>query len=143
VFGKLIQIIMGSGEPVHHGVKIDKPTPVENYQKSSTGLEFADLKVGNGKAAAKGDEVLVHYTGWLKSGKRFDSSAVKKRPFVFKIGARKVIRGWDEGVQGMNVGGIRQLRVPPSLGYGPMGRAPRIPGNNATLIFEIELLSIT
>jgi len=141
MFKKLIGMITGSSESVREGVQIDKPIHVEAYKKTDTGLNIADLKIGDGAAAEKGNQVTVHYTGWLTSGKRFDSSAVRNKPFTFTVGARKVIRGWDEGVQGMKVGGVRQLRVPASLGYGPTGHPPRIP-KNATLIFEIELLSV-
>ncbi|HAA74288.1 TPA: peptidylprolyl isomerase [Candidatus Latescibacteria bacterium] len=141
MFKKLINALTGSGDAVREGVQIDKPIPVDGYQKSDTGLEYTDLTVGTGTAAAKGNQATVHYTGWLTSGKRFDCSAVKNKPFTFTIGARKVIKGWDQGVDGMKVGGIRQLRVPPNLAYGPMGRPPRIP-KNATLVFEIELLAI-
>ncbi len=141
MFKKLIGMITGSEEAVREGVQIDKPIPVESYQKTDMGLEYSDLKVGSGTAAAKGSQATVHYTGWLTSGKRFDSSAVKNKPFTFTIGARKVIKGWDEGVQGMKVGGVRQLKAPPGLAYGSMGHPPRIP-KNATLIFEIELLAV-
>ncbi len=141
MFKKLIGMLTGTSESVREGVQIDKPLHVDAYNKSDTGLNIADLKIGEGVAAAKGKQVTVHYTGWLTSGKRFDSSAVRNKPFTFTVGARKVIRGWDEGVQGMKIGGIRQLRVPASLGYGPTGHPPRIP-KNATLIFEIELLSV-
>ena len=141
MFKKLMGMITGSSESVREGVQIDKPIPVDAYKKTDTGLEVADLKIGDGAAAAKGNQATVHYTGWLTSGKRFDSSAVRNKPFTFTVGARKVIRGWDEGVQGMKVGGIRQLRVPASLGYGRSGHPPRIP-KNATLIFEIQLLSV-
>ena len=141
MFKKLMDMIAGSGDSVREGVQIDKPIPVDGYSKSGSGLEYTDLKAGTGATAAKGSQATVHYTGWLTSGKRFDSSAVKNKPFTFTIGARKVIKGWDEGVEGMKVGGVRQLRVPPNLAYGAMGRPPRIP-KNATLIFEIELISL-
>lgn len=118
-----------------------KPSSVADYTTTDSGLEFADLKVGDGLSPSKGQQVTVHYTGWLTSGKRFDSSVVKKKPFSFNIGQRRVIKGWDEGVLSMKVGGIRQLRVPPGLGYGAGGHPPVIP-KNATLIFEVQLLSI-
>lgn len=141
MFKKLMEMIIGSGDTIREGVQIDKPIAVEGYSKSDTGLEYTDLKRGTGTAAARGNQATVHYTGWLTTGKRFDSSAVKNKPFTFTIGARKVIKAWDEGVEGMKVGGIRQLKCPPNLAYGPMGRPPRIP-KNATLIFEIELLAV-
>ena len=141
MFKKLIQMITGTGDSIREGVQINKPIPVEAYQKTASGLEYSDLQVGEGTVAAKGNQATVHYTGWLTSGKRFDSSAVKNKPFTFTVGARKVIKGWDEGVEGMKLGGVRQLRVPAALGYGPRGHPPRIP-QNATLIFEIQLLGV-
>ena len=125
------------------GVAINAPStvPASDYVKTESGLEYCDLKVGNGASPGKGKQVTVHYTGWLTDGKRFDSSVVKKRPFTFEIGRRRVIKGWDEGVMSRKVGGARQLRVPPALGYGAGGHPPVIP-RNATLIFEVELLSI-
>jgi FKBP-type peptidyl-prolyl cis-trans isomerase len=106
----------------------------------STGLKIEDIKEGTGPAAVKGDMVDVDYTGWLKNGKQFDSSKGKK-PFTFTIGAGQVIKGWDEGVQGMKVGGIRKLYIPPNLGYGQRGAGRVIPPN-AELVFEVELLKI-
>ncbi|HEY7424709.1 MAG TPA: FKBP-type peptidyl-prolyl cis-trans isomerase [Gemmataceae bacterium] len=103
-------------------------------------LKYEDLKEGTGDEAKKGDTVEVHYTGWLTDGKKFDSSVDRKQPFSFKLGARMVIRGWDEGVAGMKVGGKRKLTIPSELGYGAAGRGPIPP--NATLIFEVELLKI-
>ena len=117
------------------------PSSVASYTTTDSGLEYADLKVGDGASPAKGQRVTVHYTGWLTNGKRFDSSVVKNKPFSFDIGQRRVIKGWDEGVLSMRIGGVRQLRVPPALGYGAGGHPPVIP-KNATLIFEVELLSI-
>lgn len=138
---KLIDMVTGSGRRVRDGVQIEAPLPVEAYRRSDTGLEYYDLKPGTGKLAERGSMVTVHYTGWLTNGKRFDSSAARNKPFTFTVGARKVIKGWDEGVEGMKVGGVRQLRVPAKLGYGAPGRPPRIP-KNATLVFEIELLNV-
>ncbi len=136
----LLGFLFGMGEKKQEGVGIAAPLEVKEYSKTDSGLEYADLTVGEGASVKKGQQVTVHYTGWLTSGKRFDSSAVKKKPFTFTVGARKVIKGWDEGVVAMKVGGVRQLRVPAALAYGPMGRPPRIP-KNATLVFEIEVLS--
>ena len=141
MFKKLIEMLVGGGDTIRDGVQIDKPIPVDAYTSSASGLEIADLKPGSGAAAAKGNQATVHYSGWLTTGKRFDSSAVKNKPFTFTVGARKVIKGWDEGVEGMKVGGVRQLRVPAALGYGQRGHPPRIP-QSATLIFEIELLAV-
>ena len=119
------------------------PTPVSDgdYQTTSTGLKLYDLQVGDGPSPANGQKVTVHYTGWLTNGKQFDSSLGRNKPFTFEIGKRKVIRGWDEGVLSMKVGGRRQLRIPPALGYGAAGSPPAIP-KNATLIFEVQLLSV-
>ena len=104
------------------------------------GLEYQDIKTGTGAEAKPGETVTVHYTGWLVSGKKFDSSVDRGTPFTFSLGAGQVIKGWDEGVAGMKVGGKRKLHIPPSLGYGASGGGPIPP--NATLIFDVELLSV-
>ncbi|MFM9888984.1 MAG: FKBP-type peptidyl-prolyl cis-trans isomerase, partial [Burkholderiales bacterium] len=88
---------------------------------TSTGLIIEDIALGEGDAAASGQDVTVHYTGWLTDGKKFDSSKDRNDPFVFALGGRQVIAGWDEGVQGMKVGGVRKLTIPPQLGYGARG----------------------
>ena len=106
-----------------------------------SGLKYDDLVVGTGPEAKAGQSVTVHYTGWLTDGKKFDSSKDRKDPFVFPLGAGRVIKGWDEGVQGMKVGGKRKLTIPPGLGYGPRGAGNAIPPN-ATLVFEVELLKV-
>jgi peptidylprolyl isomerase len=108
--------------------------------KTSSGLQYWDIKPGTGRTADKGNTVRVHYTGWLTSGKKFDSS-VGGQPFQFRIGAHQVIAGWEEGVTGMKVGGKRQLRIPPDLAYGKEGYPGAIPPN-ATLVFDIELLRV-
>jgi FKBP-type peptidyl-prolyl cis-trans isomerase len=108
---------------------------------TKSGLKYEDLKEGTGDEAKAGNTVEVHYTGWLKDGKKFDSSVDRKKPFSFKLGAGKVIKGWDEGVAGMKVGGKRKLTIPPNLGYGADG-TPGIPPN-AELTFEVELLKVT
>jgi FKBP-type peptidyl-prolyl cis-trans isomerase len=109
--------------------------------QAPSGLTIEDLVLGEGAAAASGQSVTVHYTGWLTSGSKFDSSKDRNDPFVFHLGAGQVIRGWDEGVQGMLVGGKRKLTIPPELGYGARGAGGVIPPN-ATLVFEVELLEI-
>ena len=106
---------------------------------SSSGLQYIDLKVGTGATAQAGQTVAVHYTGWLENGKKFDSSVDRGQPFSFPLGAGRVIKGWDEGVQGMKVGGKRKLIIPSNLGYGARGAGGVIPPH-ATLIFEVELL---
>ncbi|HKM99488.1 MAG TPA: FKBP-type peptidyl-prolyl cis-trans isomerase [Candidatus Binataceae bacterium] len=111
-----------------------------------SGLKYKDLKVGTGAVAHAGDQVSVHYTGWLQNpdgskGKKFDSSRDRGQPFAFGLGAQQVIKGWDDGVQGMRVGGERELIIPPALGYGQSGAGGVIPPN-ATLIFDVELLAI-
>ncbi|GIK25466.1 MAG: peptidylprolyl isomerase [Rhodocyclales bacterium] len=106
-----------------------------------SGLIYDDITVGSGDAAALGQTVSVHYTGWLTDGTKFDSSKDRNEPFEFPLGAGYVIRGWDEGVQGMRVGGVRKLTIPPELGYGARGAGGVIPPN-ATLIFEVDLLEI-
>ena len=108
---------------------------------TSSGLEYWDITQGTGATATSGKHVKVHYTGWLTSGKKFDSSVDRKEPFEFKLGNGDVIKGWDEGVEGMKVGGKRQLRVPPQLGYGSQGAGGVIPPN-ATLIFDVQLLEV-
>ena len=110
-----------------------------------SGLKIEEVVEGGGAVAAAGQSVTVHYTGWLTDGvikgRKFDSSKDRKDPFVFPLGAGHVIKGWDEGVQGMKVGGTRLLTIPPSLGYGARGAGGVIPPN-ATLLFEVELLAV-
>lgn len=108
---------------------------------TASGLQYLDLTVGNGDTAKAGKTVTVHYTGWLTDGKKFDSSKDRNDPFQFNLGANEVIRGWDEGVQGMQVGGVRKLTIPAALGYGARGAGRDIPPN-ATLVFEVELLGV-
>lgn len=113
----------------------------KNWVASPTGLEYAEIKPGSGPAAKSGDVVTVHYKGWLDNGTVFDTTRKPGRqPFAFKLGAGQVIKGWDEGVAGMNVGGVRELKIPPALGYGSqdMGNIPP----NSTLHFEVELIKI-
>jgi len=120
------------------------PTKVEGKPKSTaSGVQYWDLKAGTGVTATNGKTVTVHYTGWLASnGKKFDSSVDRGQPFMFQLGAGHVIKGWEEGVAGMKVGGKRQLRIPPELGYGARGAGGVIPPN-ATLLFDVELLDVS
>ncbi|NVD99272.1 FKBP-type peptidyl-prolyl cis-trans isomerase [Massilia sp. BJB1822] len=111
-----------------------------------SGLQYEDITTGDGAEAKAGQNVTVHYTGWLRNddgskGPKFDSSKDRNAPFEFALGAGMVIRGWDEGVQGMKIGGLRQLTIPAELGYGARGAGGVIPPN-ATLIFDVELLGV-
>ena len=106
-----------------------------------SGLKYEDVKEGTGDAAKAGNTVSVHYTGWLTNGTKFDSSKDRGQPFEFPLGGGRVIKGWDEGVQGMKVGGVRKLTIPAELGYGARGAGGVIPPN-ATLVFEVELLKV-
>ena len=109
-------------------------------QEQATGLKFEDIKVGGGDEAKAGDFVRVHYTGTLVDGKKFDSSRDRDEPFEFQLGAGEVIKGWDQGVAGMKVGGQRKLTIPPQLGYGSrdMGAIPP----DSVLLFDVELVEI-
>ncbi len=113
--------------------------------KTDSGLQYEDTTVGDGAKAVAGQQVSVHYTGWLydgsAKGKQFDSSKDRGDPFAFRLGGGQVIKGWDEGVQGMAVGGSRTLVIPPELGYGARGAGGAIPPN-AMLLFEVELLGV-
>jgi FKBP-type peptidyl-prolyl cis-trans isomerase FkpA len=126
----------------HAAVDTSSPTPVTGKsKKTASGVEYWDITVGTGATATSGKMVTVHYTGWLTNGKKFDSSVDRGQPFVFALGAGQVIKGWDEGVAGMKVGGKRQLKVPSEAGYGSRGAGGVIPPN-ATLIFDVELLGV-
>lgn len=117
------------------------PTKVTGKPKTTaSGVQYWDITPGTGATAVSGQKVTVNYTGWLTNGKQFDSS-IGKRPFSFQLGAGQVIQGWDDGVAGMKVGGKRQLRIPPNLGYGSRGAAGVIPPN-ATLIFDVQLIDV-
>lgn len=130
----------------------DEKKPADKEKKveivtTESGLKYIDHVVGEGELAVKGVKVDVHYTGWLRTaegtkGKKFDSSKDREGNFAFQLGAGQVIKGWDEGVAGMKVGGTRELIITPDLGYGARGAGNAIPPN-ATLIFEVELLKVT
>ena len=122
--------------------KADGPTAVSGKPiTTASGLQYWEIKKGTGKLAQAGKTVSVHYTGWLTDGKEFDSSRDAGEPIQFQLGVGQVIKGWDEGVAGMKVGGKRQLRIPPELGYGARGAGSAIPPN-ATLVFDVELMDV-
>ncbi|MBI2723839.1 MAG: FKBP-type peptidyl-prolyl cis-trans isomerase [Chloroflexi bacterium] len=128
-------------QPLSDGNAPGIPQLTGTIQTSSTGLRYIDEKVGGGAQPKAGNNVTVHYTGWLTNGTKFDSSVDRGQPFSFPLGQGRVISGWDEGVASMKVGGKRRLIIPANLAYGAAGRPPTIP-QNATLIFDVELLSI-
>jgi FKBP-type peptidyl-prolyl cis-trans isomerase FkpA len=128
------------GEPADLTYANNLAVDLEQMQRSPSGLYIRETAPGTGEAAKPGDRVKVHYTGWLANGQQFDSSR-SGEPIEFTLGTGEVIAGWDEGVAGMQVGGRRQLVIPPALGYGPMSPGGGIPPN-ATLVFEVELLGI-
>src|SRR5579863_1866582 len=148
--------LLGSGLLLAHTAPAKKParlgvvrpntkTPTKvtgDGVKTESGLQYWDITLGTGAVAKEGDRVRVHYTGWLTSGKKFDSSVDAGRPFTFALGNGEVIQGWDEGIAGMKVGGKRQLRIPPELGYGESGTPDGTIPANATLIFDVQLLSV-
>jgi peptidylprolyl isomerase len=127
--------------PFGFGRKKQRSLDMADAVTTASGLKYIDEVVGDGDAPAKGKKVKVHYTGTLTNGKKFDSSVDRGQPFEFTIGIGQVIRGWDEGVMGMKVGGKRQLIIPSDLGYGARGAPPVIPPN-AELIFDVELLGV-
>ncbi len=144
--------VLVAGGCAHSGapVKATGAAPATESQAPAThpgevtlpdGLTYVDLTVGTGPSPARGQTAVVHYTGWLTDGTKFDSSVDKGTPFEFHIGQHEVIAGWDEGVASMKVGGKRKLTIPPALGYGSRGAGGVIPPN-ATLVFEVELLAV-
>ncbi len=137
--GSLMMLVaVGGGTGTVFGEEPEeKPEPV----KTESGLLYVDLVEGSGQKAQDGDTAVVHYTGWLEDGTKFDSSVDRGKPFSFRLGAGRVIKGWDEGVVGMRVGTKRKLTIPSHLGYGRRGHGQVIPPD-ATLIFEVELLDL-
>jgi FKBP-type peptidyl-prolyl cis-trans isomerase len=125
------------GDAASTGFEVDSAA----LTKTASGLQYQDVVTGSGPEATSGQTAVVHYTGWLTDGTKFDSSRDRGQPFSFPLGGRQVIAGWDEGVAGMKVGGRRKLVIPPDLGYGPMGSPPVIPAA-ATLVFDVELLEL-
>src|ERR1700690_990180 len=140
-------VAVSAQAPAHKPVQVvrpntNAPTKVTgDGVKTDSGLQYWDIKRGTGAVARDGERVKVHYTGWLTTGKKFDSSVDAHQPYDFTLGQGDVIKGWDEGVAGMKVGGKRQLRIPPDLAYGAEGHPPQIP-ENATLIFDVQLLAV-
>ena len=145
----LILVLVACSKPDIKKEKISENTHTETAKSqeegqeitTSTGLIYIDEVIGTGKAPKIGDKVKVHYTGTLEDGTKFDSSRDRAGNFTFPLGAGRVIKGWDQGVQGMKVGGQRTLIIPPSMGYGPRGAGNIIPPN-ATLVFDIELMGV-
>lgn len=129
------------GEPTQVTYAPELGVSLNEMTELPSGLYYQDLGEGGGATAAAGDRVAVHYTGWLPSGEKFDSSRDRGQLFIFRIGAGEVIPGWDEGVTGMRVGGRRLLVIPPGLGYGAEGAGGVIPPNS-TLVFDVELVEI-
>jgi len=127
--------------PVDAARKLGTPTENEAVRMES-GLTYIDVKVGDGAEAKAAQVVSVHYTGWLVNGTQFDSSVSRGKPFEFPLGGGRVIKGWDLGVAGMKLGGVRKLIIPPELGYGETGTPGGPIPPNATLIFEVELLEV-
>lgn len=126
---------------VHSGEQSGGKAAGGKAVKTPSGLQYIDLLEGTGRQAELGDTATVHYTGWLADGTKFDSSVDRKEPFSFRVGAGQVIKGWDEGVSSMKIGGKRKLIIPPELGYGTRGAGGVIPPN-ATLTFDVELLGL-
>ena len=139
---------LGPGDSAYSQPSGSPPAPISSkLDAKGKELQKIDVKVGSGAEAAKGKAIIVHYTGWLydpatsQKGAKFDSSRDRNQPFGFPLGEGRVIRGWEEGVQGMKVGGQRTLIIPPDMGYGERGAGGVIPPN-ATLIFDVELIEV-
>jgi peptidylprolyl isomerase len=137
IFGYILQDAMGN--PIRKTQ--DTATQPTAAMEPQAKVKIEDLQEGTGQAVKSGDTIVIHYKGMLEDGTVFDSSYDRGQPFTTQIGVGQVIKGWDEGVPGMKVGGKRRLTIPPSLGYGEAGAPPTIPPN-ATLIFEVELVGI-
>jgi peptidylprolyl isomerase len=120
--------------------KADKKAEQDKTHTTPSGLQYIDLVEGTGPTPARGQRVSVHYTGWLKNGQKFDSSVDRGKPIQFTLGTGQVIKGWDEGLATMKVGGKRKLIIPPEIGYGDRDVGP-IPANSV-LIFEVELIAV-
>jgi len=138
----------GTAEPASQPVKptaaakVEAPEPAkEGLVKTASGLQYEEIVVGQGATPQAGQKVKVHYTGWLTNGTKFDSSVDRGQPFMFTVGRGQVIKGWDEGLLTMKIGGKRKLTIPPELGYGARGAGGVIPPNS-TLIFDVELLGV-
>jgi FKBP-type peptidyl-prolyl cis-trans isomerase len=143
----VLTALMAAAQTANHKVQVvsstKAPTKVTgDGVKTASGLQYWDIKVGTGEVATDGSHVKVHYTGWLDTGKKFDSSVDAHQPYDFTLGKGEVIKGWDEGIDGMKLGGKRQLRIPPELAYGEDGHPPQVPPN-AKLIFDVQLLAVT
>jgi peptidylprolyl isomerase len=129
-----------SGDPAELTYAPELNVDLGAMSRAPSGLYTRDVREGDGAAASRGSEVTVHYTGWLSNGEQFDSSR-EQQPFSFRLGSGEVIQGWDEGVEGMRVGGRRRLVIPPALAYGEQGAGGVIPPG-ATLVFDVELLEV-
>ena len=140
LFAVILSACGGSGDGGASGAG-DFAVDSAALTRTASGLQYQDVAVGNGDEAGEGKVAVVHYTGWLTDGTKFDSSRDRGEPFSFPVGRGQVIAGWDEGVAGMKVGGRRKLVIPANLGYGEMGAPPVIPPG-ATLVFDVELLEV-
>jgi len=137
-----VALLVGASALPARAAEETKPKMEEPKEITTpSGLKYIELKEGTGDVAKAGQSVSVHYTGWLTDGKKFDSSVDRGQPFSFKLGAGQVIKGWDEGVAGMKVGGKRKLIIPADLAYGNRAMGGVIPANS-TLVFEVELLGV-
>ncbi len=141
LLSSLVFLSTSFGQIASAGPQEGKGSRKMSQVTTPSGLAYVDEVVGNGPSPQQGQTVVVHYTGWLTNGQKFDSSLDRGQPFEFVIGTGQVIRGWDEGVSSMKVGGKRKLTIPPDLAYGPRGAGGVIPPN-AELIFEVQLLGV-